>query len=156
MSIPLPTGAIFAASSRDPTIACPGGYWLLATLASALRFAGDCQQLLTGTLLPVMLLSSFRQAALVVWRVLQQAWFTSIQTYQAATSVLCHSIRLSRQATWATWNSKQMKRLRRKIEFEFFTLILGAGGNNLCLVIFWPGWGVLALGALVASVLCAR
>ena len=45
---------------------------------------------------------------------------------------------LSRVVSTA-WNSKQVRRLQKKVEFEFFVLILGCG-NSFCLVLFWPGW----------------
>lgn len=40
---------------------------------------------------------------------------------------------------WSAWDSKTGRRLRRKLEFEFFVLILGCG-NGFALIIFWPGW----------------
>ncbi|KAG8160743.1 hypothetical protein KVR01_009007 [Diaporthe batatas] len=45
---------------------------------------------------------------------------------------------------WSTWNSSQGRRLRKKLEFEFFVLILGCG-NSLCLAVFWPGWFIIGL-----------
>lgn len=45
---------------------------------------------------------------------------------------------------WGAWNSKQSRRLRKKLEFEFFVLILGCG-NGFILMIFWPGWILVGL-----------
>ncbi|KAI1819805.1 hypothetical protein F4861DRAFT_543570 [Xylaria intraflava] len=155
VSLPLPAGAILVASARDPVIECPPGHWLLATLASGLRLAVHYQQFLSETLWSALLRPILRQVTLLTWVVSHLILFISIQTHQAAIGAFYHSIRLSKQATWAFWNSKHMRRLKKKIEFEFFTLILGGGGNNLCLVIFWPGWGVLALGAFIISAWCS-
>lgn len=45
---------------------------------------------------------------------------------------------------WGAWNSKQSRRLRKKLEFEFFVLILGCG-NGFILMVFWPGWLLVGL-----------
>jgi len=47
--------------------------------------------------------------------------------------------------TWSAWDSKPVRRLRKKVEFEFFVLLLGCG-NTLFLMVFWPGW--IPLGCL--------
>ncbi len=51
---------------------------------------------------------------------------------------------LTRRLTWTVWDSKQCRRLRKRLEFELFVLILGPSGNALLLMIFWPGWPMLA------------
>ncbi|PSS05186.1 hypothetical protein BD289DRAFT_419690 [Coniella lustricola] len=54
---------------------------------------------------------------------------------------------------WSAWDSKTSRRLRKKLEFEFFVLILGCG-NGFALIIFWPGWifvGLLYLTYLMWS-----
>ncbi|KAK0621766.1 hypothetical protein B0T17DRAFT_618170 [Bombardia bombarda] len=50
------------------------------------------------------------------------------------------------QLVWTLWDSKTSRRFRRKIEFEFFVMFLGAG-NILCLMLFWPGWILLAVAS---------
>ncbi|KAI3330775.1 hypothetical protein F4824DRAFT_323886 [Ustulina deusta] len=138
MSVSLPTGAVVAAPTKVPATLCRYGSRIVAILASALRLASHCQQLLSRVLLSLCLRAALLASGLLG---LSQS---VVQTCQATT-------RLSRQATWMLWDSTHTRRLRKKIEFEFFTLILGAGGNNLCLVIFWPGWGVLGLAVLALS-----
>ncbi|KAI1634056.1 hypothetical protein F4809DRAFT_544649 [Biscogniauxia mediterranea] len=49
----------------------------------------------------------------------------------------------------AAWNAKRTRRFRKKLEFEFFTLILSSGGNCLCLMMFWPGWWILGITGLM-------
>lgn len=56
---------------------------------------------------------------------------------------------LSKFAGHAAWNCKTMTRLRKKLEFEFFTFILGCG-NFLFVAMLWPGWLVLGVAAIVA------
>lgn len=53
-----------------------------------------------------------------------------------------------RGLAWAAWDSRPGRRLRRKLEFELFVLILGCG-NGFCLVVFWPGWVLVGLAYLV-------
>lgn len=48
------------------------------------------------------------------------------------------------------WETRSVRRLRKKLVFEFFTLILGFG-NPLCLMLFWPGWWVLGFIMVLAT-----
>lgn len=73
----------------------------------------------------------------------------ALQSAIASKFVLFHTTLLTRRATWALWNSEPVKRLRKKLEFEFFTFVLGGGGNNLFLMMFWPGWWVLGFTTLM-------
>lgn len=51
------------------------------------------------------------------------------------------------------WDTPTTRRLRQKIVFEFMTFILGAG-NNIFLVIFWPGSLLLGATALTIQWVC--
>ncbi|KAK3385298.1 hypothetical protein B0H63DRAFT_559934 [Podospora didyma] len=59
--------------------------------------------------------------------------------------VLRSSTTRSVQLTWTLWDSKRSRRIRKKLELEFFVLILGPGGNSLLLLLFWPGWLILII-----------
>ncbi|KAI0413311.1 hypothetical protein F5X98DRAFT_288047 [Xylaria grammica] len=146
MSVSLPAGAVIVAPTTNPLTTSRLGSRLFATLLSALHFTSYCQWLLGSALLSLLLRASLMASVLF-----GLSQFASAQTFQATKTLVYRCARLSKQAAWALWDSTRIRRLRKKIEFEFFTLILGAGGNNLCLVIFWPGWGVLGLAALVLS-----
>ncbi|KAF2962639.1 hypothetical protein GQX73_g10935 [Xylaria multiplex] len=146
MSISLSTGAIIAAPINDPATLSRAGARVLAIPVSTLRLAGFCQRFLSSALLSLLI-----QASLWASSLLGLGWSTSMQIRRAINIIAYRSARLSKQATWEIWDSARMRQLRKKIEFEFFTLILGAGGNNLCLVIFWPGWGILGLAAFMLS-----
>ncbi|RYC58388.1 hypothetical protein CHU98_g7814 [Xylaria longipes] len=137
MSHSLPAGAFIATSAKTPTASSHHGPRVFTTLVSALPLG--------------RLLSLFLQASLFASGLLYLGQSASVQTFQAARGIVYYSIRLSKQAARRLWDSTHGRRLRKKIEFEFFTLILGGGGNNLCLVIFWPGWGILAVATLVLS-----
>ncbi|KAH7241838.1 hypothetical protein BKA59DRAFT_214379 [Fusarium tricinctum] len=53
------------------------------------------------------------------------------------------SFNMSTQAVASAWNSKNIQRLRSKLFYEFAVFILGSG-NMIFLMLFWPGWWVLA------------
>ncbi|KAI1288867.1 hypothetical protein F5Y03DRAFT_73752 [Xylaria venustula] len=146
MALSLTTGAIVAAPTEIPATLHHYGSQIVSVLVSAVRFAGHYQRIVGRFLLPLLV-----QTSVLAYGLMRLSHFASIQTCLAIGTVAYHSTRLSKQATWTLWNSTQMRRLRKKIEFEFFTLILGAGGNNLCLVIFWPGWWLLGLAVFVLS-----
>jgi hypothetical protein len=50
--------------------------------------------------------------------------------------------------------SKRIRKLRKKLVFEFMTLILGSGGNNMCLLLFWPGWWLIAIVVMAILLYC--
>jgi hypothetical protein len=68
----------------------------------------------------------------------------ALQTYLIAKDLATRSASVLGDAAWSAWNSDQGRRLRKKLEFEFFVLILGCG-NSLCLAVFWPGWLIIGL-----------
>lgn len=68
----------------------------------------------------------------------------ALQTYLVAKDLTTRSASVLGEISWSVWNSSQGRRLRKKLEFEFFVLILGCG-NSLCLAVFWPGWFIIGL-----------
>jgi len=76
-----------------------------------------------------------------------------ISITQSATLVgliLHNTAILARYAAWRIWNTKRVKRWRRKIVFEFMVVVLGPG-NLFIVLVMWPGW--ILLGIVVWSVL---
>ena len=146
MSVTLPAGAIVAIPTQIPIAISRYGSRIFTTLVSAVGFARYFQQI-SGRVLRTL----FFQASLLASSTLGFSVFVYVQTCQATGPAAYRFVWLCRQAIWGLWDSAQMTRLRKKIEFEFFTLILGGGGNNLCLVIFWPGWPIIGLAMLVFS-----
>ncbi|KAI1740223.1 hypothetical protein F4680DRAFT_124294 [Xylaria scruposa] len=134
MSLALPAGAVVATSASTPTTGPHHGSRIFTNLVSALQLT--------------RLLSLFLQASVLAFGLLYLSLFASVQIFQAARTIMYHSIQFSKQAAWRLWDSKHGRQLRKKVEFEFFTLILG-GGNNLCLIIFWPGWPIISVVTLV-------
>ncbi|KAI0508713.1 hypothetical protein F5B22DRAFT_389013 [Xylaria bambusicola] len=148
MSVSLPAGAIVAVPTKIPIDISPYGSRIFTTLMSALGLASYFQQIFGRVLWSLSL-----QVALLASGVLGFSLFVSMQTCQATGLVVYHAIKLFEQAIRRLWDSAQIRRLRKKIEFEFFTLILGAGGNNLCLIVFWPGWAIIGLAIFAFSAL---
>lgn len=72
----------------------------------------------------------------------------ALQTLLAAKKLAAMSVTALSNLAWGAWNSKQSRRLRKKLEFEFFVLILGSG-NGFILMVFWPGWILVGLVYLV-------
>ncbi|KAI1109864.1 hypothetical protein F5Y14DRAFT_455609 [Nemania sp. NC0429] len=142
LSFPTATGTIINAQ-MNPAAVSRRRARVLMTLVPALRFASHCERLVASALWVLLLQASV--STLVFLRLSQCA---SMRILQITGSIAYHATRFGKRGVWALWNSKQAKRLRKKIEFEFFTLILGCG-NNLFLIILWPGWGVLGLVALI-------
>lgn len=68
----------------------------------------------------------------------------ALQTFLLTKAILLRSALALRTLASSAWDSKQGRRLRKKVEFEFFVLILGCG-NGFALIIFWPGWVVVGL-----------
>lgn len=62
--------------------------------------------------------------------------------------LVARTIGLSRNVAWTLWDCKRSRRFRKKLEFEFYTMLLGPGGNAVLLMLFWPGWllAILAWG----------
>lgn len=57
-------------------------------------------------------------------------------------------VALSAKMAFATWDSRRARALRKRVERDFACFILGTG-NGIFLMLFWPGWWILA-GTLLA------
>lgn len=68
----------------------------------------------------------------------------ALQTFLVTKELATMSVAALSKLAWGAWNSKQSRRLRKKLEFEFFVLILGSG-NGIILMVFWPGWILVGL-----------
>ncbi|KAK4163376.1 hypothetical protein QBC43DRAFT_67078 [Cladorrhinum sp. PSN259] len=78
---------------------------------------------------------------------------TMVTAYLVGTTVAWRTLSTSKlaavtvtQLIWQAWDSKRSRRFRKRLEFEFFVLILGPLGNMMLLLLLWPGWAMLGLG----------
>lgn len=76
----------------------------------------------------------------------------ALQTYLITRDLTMRCAAAFAKVASVAWNSKPARRLQKKVEFEFFVLILGCG-NNFCLVVFWPGWILIGMVYLLWTVL---
>lgn len=76
----------------------------------------------------------------------------ALQSYLITRDLTMRSTAAFARVASMAWNSKPLQKLQKKVEFEFFVLILGCG-NNFCLVVFWPGWILIGLVYLLWMVL---
>lgn len=105
-------------------------------LSSSLYFAQVLQEVISTTTLFLLFRSYIvsgillRQFGSLSWLLLVQSLYASVLVGKQAGSA----------ALWSFGRSwKALEPLRKKLAFEFFTTILGSG-NQLILVLFWPGW----------------
>lgn len=77
----------------------------------------------------------------------------ALHAFLLSKEIAAMSVTALSKVAWGAWNSKQCRRLRKKLEFEFFVLILGSG-NGLILMVFWPGWILIGLAYFVYLLWC--
>ncbi|KAK6211170.1 hypothetical protein QIS74_10434 [Colletotrichum tabaci] len=142
--------ALLTSSTHEPGVTIRRRSDLIALFGPTFDIAIRCQRLvaLASTLLFVyghLLATSTLTSAVVASRLMAAYSFHVART---TASTLRGPLRLA-------WNSKRIKRLRKKFFMEFATTILGPGGNMLIVLVFWPGW-MIVLGALLAIRMLAK
>jgi hypothetical protein len=65
-----------------------------------------------------------------------------------------HAIIMSSNAIVSLWNSRNIQALRKKLFYEFAVFVLG-GGNILFVLLFWPGWWLIAAASWGLWTLCS-
>ena len=135
--------ALLAASRSPRGVSLSQRSDVISTIYPLVNSAVQFQQLLGSAALHFAIRTYFAAtllAAALWWASKNIVWRSLLVSRIIAARVLF----LTRRLTWATWDSKQCRRLRKRLEFELFVLILGPSGNALLLMIFWPGWPMLA------------
>ncbi|KAH8651003.1 hypothetical protein BX600DRAFT_516601 [Xylariales sp. PMI_506] len=133
--------ALISARTREPNVQLLGQQSAyIAALGPAIKLATICQQILS-TVSAFLLIRSYYVALnlLFVSRVI------AVQSALMSKLIIWKTAVLTRWTSWLVWNSQPIKRLRKKVQFEFFAFILGGGGNNVFLLMFWPGWWVVGV-----------
>ncbi|KAJ4257532.1 hypothetical protein NW762_008656 [Fusarium torreyae] len=108
------------------------------SLQIALRF-----QSLVGSISVFLCLHACFFASITFAAVLYASKIVTLKAFIAAKFSAFHGFNMSSQAAVGVWNSKNVQRLRKKLWYEFAVFILGSG-NMVFLMLFWPGWWVLA------------
>lgn len=108
------------------------------------RYALELGSALQGSALLVFAQHFSRINRLALTYLLFGCNLVALQTAVVAREIVAMAVAALSSLVWNAWDSKQGRRLRKKLEFEFFVLILGTG-NGLILAVLWPGWILVAL-----------
>lgn len=119
----------------------------VSALGPLVKYTIRCEQLLSSLSLFIALRSYF-----IASHFLSLIKFIAAQAVIASKPLLFSTANLVRTAIWAAWDSPRIKHLRKKVEMEFFTFILG-GGNSIFLMMFWPGWWIM--GIVILTICCS-
>ncbi|KAI1099647.1 hypothetical protein F4804DRAFT_75033 [Jackrogersella minutella] len=132
---------LIAASTKEPRAPIQQSFDVATTLfAPTLVLIVQCQHLLGAATVSLLI-----QAHWLSWQIFCVSRIIVSQVYVASRYFRYHTVVMLR----SIWKTGTVRLLRKKVVFEFVTLLLG-GGNCLCLVLFWPGWWVLGLVGLAA------
>ena len=136
--------AILTASKVDPSVSINYrprhdiNRFLSPTLEVALQF----QKLVSFTVLFVYLWSChISRFTLAIMRYTSK--LTASHGFLALKFGIVYGSSVSGRAVVYGWNSKSVQKLRNKLWMEFAIWIMGSG-NTVMLLIFWPGWWLLA------------
>ncbi|PMD19004.1 hypothetical protein NA56DRAFT_706047 [Hyaloscypha hepaticicola] len=136
-----PTTTLTKSQNTKPILAL-----LSPALSSSLYLAAILQQLLSTT--TIFLLFRTYQLSLFL---LQQSYHASqvllIRSLYASSLICKNAVWASKQGMRALWKSTEGT--RKKLFREFMIFILG-GGNQVILLLFWPGW-ILVGGSVWAA-----
>ena len=135
--------AILAAPTSKPSVALPQRSGLPSTLRPVLRLALRVQ-LVVSTVTALFFTRFFAASTVTLAALLFATKVLLVHGYALALWTGLQLAVAARGLAMMAWNSKSVRRLRKKLEYEFFVLILGPGGNALFLMIFWPGWLIAA------------
>ena len=133
---------ILAASATEPSMSLRRKSDLVNTYVPELGYLLHCSNLIGSALLSLSLHMTFMTYTLCTY-LLHASRIVTVYTALAFRVFLRKSAESLRRNTSSVWKAKGFKRLRKRIEYELFTILVGPGGNTLCLVLFWPGWIVV-------------
>ncbi|KAL2018376.1 hypothetical protein VTK56DRAFT_911 [Thermocarpiscus australiensis] len=136
--------ALLAAPRTAPRVSLGQRPDVISTLYPLVDGALQLQQMVGSAAFHLFVRSYFAATIIAATSFLATksiAW----RTFLASRTVAGITLALARRLAWTLWDCKQSRRFRKRLEFELFALLLGPGGNALFLMIFWPGWLMLAL-----------
>ena len=131
--------AILAASTTEPSVAIRPRSDLPSAFEPLVRFVPRFQGIVTSVSF-FLFVRSFFTASVAVASLLFASQVAIGRTFDVSKFLALQSVDFTRHISSVVWKSRSYRRLMKKLEYEFFVLVLGPGGNALVLVIFWPGW----------------
>lgn len=111
---------------------------LVPTLALVLRF-----QSIIGSVSVFICLRAYLLASAVFAGALSATRIVAFQAIVTAKLGAFHGFTMSSKTISDLWNSRSVQTVRRKVFYEFAVFILGTG-NVMIVLLFWPGWWLLA------------
>ncbi|KAK0620892.1 hypothetical protein B0T14DRAFT_238544 [Immersiella caudata] len=142
---------ILAAPTSKPNVVLQPSLDVISSLGPLVNLAVWFQQILSSATL-LLFLRTYLAVRVIGAAILFGSRIAALNALFASRLLAMKSAAMTQQTLTALWDSKTLRRLRKKIEYEFFALILGPMGNLMCLLLFWPGWAVLgAMGWFLCS-----
>ncbi|KAK4209982.1 hypothetical protein V8F33_012756 [Rhypophila sp. PSN 637] len=147
--------ALLAAATTEPSVALrpqiprqksqkPQQVSPLAILGPLVNHALQFQQILSAATCMLFLRSYF--AARVIATSLLLA--SRVIAFRALITSKFLAIGVTGLSQWLlsrVWTSRRSRRFRKNLELELYQLLLGPLGNMMFLLMFWPGWLILAV-----------
>ncbi|KAK0641966.1 hypothetical protein B0T16DRAFT_461988 [Cercophora newfieldiana] len=134
--------SLLAAPTSKPNVALRPSADVISSIGPLLNLAVWFQQILSSATL-LLFFRTYLAARVIGAALLFGSRIAALNTLFACRLLAVRSGAMTKQCLTALWDSQRSKRLRKKLEYEFFVLILGPMGNLVCLALFWPGWVVL-------------
>jgi hypothetical protein len=116
---------------------------VISTIYPLVNSAVQFQQLIGSAAFHLLVRTYFAAtvvATVSLWASKSIAW----RTFLASRILVARALFLAKRLAWTAWDGKRSRRFRKRLEFELFILLLGPGGNTVMLMLFWPGWLMLA------------
>jgi hypothetical protein len=135
--------ALLAASTTNPTATLQQSTKDIVLRRSTLEFAYRLQQAV-GSVSLHFFLRTYLAASYLALSILLATRVIALQSYLASRFLAFKAALLLSAANSKFCASPKIKRLRKKVETEFFIMLLGPL-NTVFLLAFWPGW--LVVGA---------
>ena len=138
--IPLPSPSALLSTTSNTNII----KLLSPALTHSLYFVAVFQRLLSTTTF-FLFLRAYVSSLFILRQTFYASQLLLIQSYYASTLLAKQMHPVLKQGTKRGW--KATEKFRNKLFFEFVVFMLG-GGNQVLLLIFWPGWIVVGGGAM--------
>ncbi|GJN70689.1 hypothetical protein PLIIFM63780_002721 [Purpureocillium lilacinum] len=134
--------SLLTVSKVEPAVSISPHSTVVRRLSPSLILASHCQRVL-ATLSYVVCLRAYLVASVALPHASYASRFLVAWAVGAAKTGAFHVLHMSSKAVADAWESQPVRQVRQKLFYEFAVFILG-GGNALILLLFWPGWLILA------------
>ncbi|KAM7187338.1 hypothetical protein V8F20_011002 [Naviculisporaceae sp. PSN 640] len=141
--------ALLAATTKEPSVALRQQQKShqvspLVILGPLLNHALQFQQILSAATC-MLFLRSYFAARLIATSLLIASRVIAFRAFITSRFLAIGATGLSRWVLRRVWTSRRSRRFRKNLELEIYQLLLGPLGNAMFLMLFWPGWLVLAV-----------